>query len=125
MHLMFIPLAGPFFQLVGHAPEVQRLEVIYFQIICLGTGPAVAVAVIAGFFTGRGKPWPVMSVGVTGSIVNMFLYYLLIFGCWGLPELGVKGAAIATLIANIFSFLVFSFLRFLKETSQSSTTRTK
>ena len=53
-----------------------------------------------------------MVVGVTGSIINMCFNYLLIFGCWGLPELGVKGAAIATLIANIFSFLVFSFLLF-------------
>ena len=112
VHLMFIPLAGPFFKMVGHAPEVQKLEVIYFQIICLGTGPAVAVAVIAGFFTGRGKPWPVMVVGVTGSVMNMCLNYLLIFGCWGLPELGVKGAAIATLISNFFSFLIFSLLLF-------------
>jgi MATE family multidrug resistance protein len=78
----------------------------------LGTGPAVAVAVIAGFFTGRGKPWPVMVVGVSGSIMNMGLNYLLIFGCWGFPELGVKGAAIATLISNLFSFSVFSLLLF-------------
>ena len=110
VHLLFIPLAGPFFRLVGHTPEVQRLEVIYFQIICLAGGPVVAIAVISGFFTGRGRPWPVMVVGVLGNIINVFLNYILIFGRWGLPELGVKGAALGTLISALISFLVFSFL---------------
>ncbi len=109
-HLSFIPLAGPFFRLVGHAPEIQKLEVVYFQIICLGAGPIVATAVVAGFFTGRGKPWPVMVVGVTGNIINVWLNYLLVFGRWGLPEMGVKGAAIATLISVAFSFSAFLFL---------------
>ena len=30
--------AGPLFDLVGHAPEVQQLEVTYFRILCLGSG---------------------------------------------------------------------------------------
>lgn len=110
IHLLFIPLAPPFFKMIGHAPEVQRLEVIYFQILCFCAGPVVAISVIVGFFTGRGKTLPVMAVGVLGNIINMVLNYGLIFGVWGLPEWGVKGSAIATLIANLVSLSIFMVL---------------
>ena len=40
-------------------------------------------------------------VSVVSLIVNVFLNYLLIFGKWGFPELGVWGAAIATLVSRI------------------------
>jgi MATE family multidrug resistance protein len=112
VHLLFIPGAAPAFRLIGHAPEVQRLEIIYFQIICLGAGFVVANSVFAGFFTGLGKTMPVMVVGILGNVINMILNYILIFGHWHFPELGVSGAAIGTLAANIVSFLVFSFLFF-------------
>ena len=39
-------------------------------------------------------------------IINTVLNYILIFGYFGMPELGVKGAAIATLIARIIEFLI-------------------
>ncbi|MBW2060323.1 MAG: MATE family efflux transporter [Deltaproteobacteria bacterium] len=112
VHLLMIPLAGPFFRLVGHEPVVQNLEVIYFQIICLGAGPGVASAVLAGFFLGRGKTLYVMTVSIAGTIINMFFNYVLIFGSLGFPEMGVTGAAIATLISTLFIFTVFSILVF-------------
>jgi MATE family multidrug resistance protein len=112
IHLFFVPLADPFFRMIGHPPEVQRLEVIYFQIICFGAGPVVANAVMAGFFIGRGKTMPVMIVSITANIINMILNYFLIFGSWGFPELGVKGAALATLIANLLALFMLSFLCF-------------
>jgi len=115
VHLILIPLAVPFFGMVGHSPDVQRLEVIYFQIICLGAGPAVAIGAIAGFFSGQGKTKIVMIVSVMGNIINVILNYLLIFGNLGFPKLGVKGAAIATVIANFSAFFVFSLLTFTRK----------
>ena len=110
VHLLFVPLANPFFNMVGHPAEVQRLEIIYFQIICFGAGPVVANSVMAGFFIGRGKTMPVMAIGILGNIINVVLNYLWIFGHWGFPELGVKGAAYATLIANFVCFIIFALL---------------
>ena len=47
-----------------------------------------------------------MIVSLSTLIVNVSLNWLLIFGHWGFPRLGVQGAAIATLTARIVEFLV-------------------
>ncbi len=105
--LIAIPFAGPIFSLVGHSPQIQQNEVEYFQILCLGGGFYIASYALSGFFSGRGKTWPVMWVNVFTTIVNLTLDYALIFGNWGFPELEIKGAGIATVAAGVFSFLLF------------------
>ena len=105
--LTAIPFAGPIFSLVGHSSLVQQNEVIYFQILCLGGGPYIAAYALSGFFSGRGKTWPVMWVNVLATTVNLVLDYCMIFGHWGFPELGIKGAGIATVLAGLFSFLLY------------------
>ncbi|MCP4754992.1 MAG: MATE family efflux transporter [Proteobacteria bacterium] len=112
VHFLLIPLAVPIFHFVGHDPEVQRLEIVYFQVICLGAGPNVAIAVLSGFFLGRGNTRPVMTIGIMGNLLNVILNYLLIFGNWGFPELGVKGAAIATVVSSYLAFLAYWVLIF-------------
>ena len=110
--LCIIPLAEPTFRLIGHSPEIQKHEVIYFQILCLGGGADIGSYALSGFFSGRGKTWPVMWVNVATTVVNLVLDYALIFGHWGFPELGLRGAAIATVAAGVFSLLVFFILLF-------------
>jgi MATE family multidrug resistance protein len=105
--LIAIPFAGPVFRLVGHSPQVQQHEVEYFRILCLGGGFYIASYALSGFFSGRGKTWPVMWVNVFTTAVNLILDYALIFGHWGFPELGIKGAGIATVAAGGFSFGLF------------------
>ncbi len=102
-----IPFAGPVFKLVGHSPLVQQNEVTYFEILCLGGGAYIASYALSGFFSGRGKTWPVMWVNVFTTVVNLVLDYALIFGHWGFPVMGIRGAAIATVAAGGFSVLVF------------------
>ncbi len=110
LHLLLIPLAGPIFRFVGHEPLVQEYEIVYFQVLCLGATPAIASSAIAGFFSGRGKAWPVMWVNVLATVLNIIMDYALIFGKWGLPELGMKGAAIATVLSACFSFAIYLIL---------------
>jgi len=108
--LCVIPLAEPTFRLIGHSPQIQQHEVIYFQILCLGGGAYIGSYALSGFFSGRGQTWPVMWVNVATTAVNLILDYALIFGHWGFPELGIRGAAIATVVAGLFSLLVFFVL---------------
>jgi MATE family multidrug resistance protein len=104
--------AHPIFRLGGHPPEVQELERIYFRILCLGGGLNVLGTCLASFFTGRGKTRPVMLINMIGMAFNIPLDYALINGAWFFPEMGIRGAGIATvcawaLIALLYAWLVF------------------
>lgn len=114
--VVFILLAlygtKPLFELIGHSPEIRQLEELYFFILCLGAPFHVAMATLATFFTGRGLTRPVMIITFLAVLINIPLDYGLIFGHWGLPELGIKGAALATVCAwgiNVFSLLILIF----------------
>lgn len=107
-------LAVPIFKLGGHAPEVQRLESIYFRILCQGAVLNVAGAGLASFYTGRGLTRPVMVITAAGMIVNIPLDYALINGVWGFPELGITGAAIATVAAWGLILCCYGVLIFTK-----------
>jgi MATE family multidrug resistance protein len=108
--VLTIPFAEPFFRYVGHAPEVQKNEVIYYQILCLGGFANIAASAMSGFFAGRGKTWPVMWANVLGTGVNLIGDYLLIFGHCGFPEWGMAGAAVATVMAPVTCLFVYTIV---------------
>ncbi len=89
----------PLFTLVGHSQEVRVLEEAYFRIVCYGGVLHVAIQALSGFFTGRGQTRPVMFANILGMTVNIPLDYALINGVWGLPEMGIRGAGIATVVS--------------------------
>jgi len=103
------------FSFVGHDPEVQRLEVVFFRILCFGSLGPIASSVFSGFYSGRGENWPVMWVSFISAGVNIVLDYILIFGRFGFPEMGIKGAAIATVTAGFTPLIIYGFLVFGKE----------
>ena len=105
----------PLFSLAGHPLEVQELERIYFSILCKGSVFSVATVTLSTFFTGRGLTRPVMLITFFGVIINIPLDYALICGYWGFPELGIKGAAIATVTAWIIEAACLAFLIFSKK----------
>ena len=108
--LGLIPLAEPAFHLVGHAPEIRQLEIAYFKILCLGGLPAIAGAALSGLLAGMGHAWPVMWVNIAATGVNVVLDYGLIFGRWGLPPMGMPGAAVATVLASFFAWLIYMLI---------------
>ena len=112
VHLILIPLAPPIFAFFKHAPLVQKNEIIYFQVLCLGAAPAIASSAMGGFFSGLGKTWTILWVNLFETVVNVVLDYAMIFGKWGFPEMGMKGAAIATVIAGCFAFAIYLILLF-------------
>ncbi|MFC1841278.1 MATE family efflux transporter [Thermodesulfobacteriota bacterium] len=108
--ICLIPFSKGIFSFFGHAPLIQHYEDIYFRILCLCGFPGIAVSAVSGYFSGRGKPWPVAWVNITGVIINLVLDYIFIFGKMGFPEMGIRGAGYATLIANISTLCIFFFL---------------
>jgi MATE family multidrug resistance protein len=108
--ICFYPFTEAIFGWIGHEKPVQHQEVIYFKILCFAGAPYMASYALSGFFSGRGKTWPVMWVNIFATAVNLLLDYVLIFGHWGFPEMGIQGAGLATILAGISSFLVYLWL---------------
>jgi MATE family multidrug resistance protein len=105
--LCLIPFSGRIFDMVGHEPAIRKEEVVFFQYLCLGGFPVIASSALSGFFSGRGKPWPIMWVDIVSTAITIVLDYLLIFGSHGFPAMGMKGAAVATVISAFCSLLMY------------------
>jgi len=107
--LALIPaaFATPLFDLIGHDAVIRQEETEYFRILCYGTGPQVLSTAASCFFSGRGQTWVVLAVNVVAISVNIVLDYGLIFGHWGLPAMGIAGAAWATNIGLMIAALSF------------------
>jgi MATE family multidrug resistance protein len=97
--LVMVPLAPSLFALVGHEDGVQALELRFFRVLALGTLPLLLDTALSCFFSGRGHTVVVMVVNTIGMLINMVLDYVLIFGHFGFPKLGIEGAATATVTA--------------------------
>ena len=108
LFLAVIPLAPWIFQLAGHKTELARLEALYFQTVAFGAGAEVMAAAMSAFFTGLGKNRVVMVVDTSASVLNGVLDYGWIFGHFGLPELGIEGAAWATVTALWFRVFAYA-----------------
>ncbi|MBF0258444.1 MAG: MATE family efflux transporter [Desulfamplus sp.] len=110
--------AVPIFSIIGHNQDIQQLEVIYFRILCFGAGASLVGATLSCFYSGRGFTRTVMLIHMAGTLFNIPLDYALINGKWGLPELGIEGAAIATVSSWIFIASIFAVLIFNKKNNQ-------
>ena len=116
-------LAEPLFQFSGHAAEVQRLEVIYFRILCLGAVTMILGTALSCFYSGRGQTRPVMIIYFIGTFINIPLDYMIINGVWIFPELGIKGAGIATVISWTVVAIIFGAMIFSSENDRTFAVR--
>lgn len=103
------PLARPMFDLLGHDLAIRPLESEYFAVLCYGSWTILLQCTLACFYSGRGRTALIMWVNLTSMAVNAVLAYLLIFGIGPLPELGIRGAAIATVLANGVALAMYVF----------------
>lgn len=72
----------------------------YLWVMLFGLIPFGIEQIYTGTLRECGETMVPMTAGVVAVMVNLFLNYLLIFGKFGFPELGVVGAAIATVISR-------------------------
>ena len=115
LFLGLIPLSSFVFYWFGHSQNIQALEIEYFNALCFSALPTALVAAASGFFTGLGRSKVIMLINCMGLIVNVILDYVLIFGNYGFPEMGVEGAGYATALANVAAAILGFYLVFKNE----------
>lgn len=103
------PLAR-LFHLAGHAPRVAMSEEVYFLICMAGSFFPVFGSALAGWLSGIGRPAIVTVVSFVSFAINALLAWGLVLGEWGLPRMGIAGAALATVIAQMVAALLYAAL---------------
>ena len=105
-----------------HSPEVLSGELEYFRMLIPSGGFIFISSAFCSFFSGRGKTWTVAIVHFIASMVNIVLDYMLIFGKWGAPQMGIAGAGLATTIACVVGAVV-AFVYFILQDQKKYPTR--
>lgn len=113
------------FSLSGHIPHVQELEATYYSIMSFGGGINLAAVCLSCFYSGRGITKPVMFVNLFAAALNIPLNYVLINGYYGFPEMGIAGAALATVFAWSVMLVCFAALVFSKANESEFQTRSQ
>lgn len=78
----------------------------YLNLMLIGLIPYTIAQCYSSTLRETGKAVPPMVAGIIAIIVNLTLNYILIFGKFGAPRLGVNGAAIATVISRFAELLI-------------------
>ena len=102
--LFFFPL--PVMALVTNNPALQAQGAPYLQIVGLSYIFNSMTSIYVGAHRSIGHPTVGAAVFAVSMLLNTGLNYILIFGKFGAPALGVTGAAIATLTSRVVEFLV-------------------
>jgi putative MATE family efflux protein len=82
-------------ELLGAAPDVIALSLPYSTLIFLVIPFTVLLQVLSSILQGTGDTKTPMYAMIVVNILHIVVAYPLIYGRWGLPELGVQGAGIA------------------------------
>ncbi len=90
----------------GQKPEVARLGQDYLRIACWGIFPQVWIMVIKSYLSALERTGIVLWAQVAALLPNVAINYVLIFGHFGAPEMGVQGAAIATVFVGLLALVV-------------------
>lgn len=99
-------LTGPFLALFQSTPEVYN-QAIQYAHIAVGLSLFVMISMMCEKVQqSTGNMIIPMTQGLTGAIVNIILDPLMIFGIGPFPEMGIRGAAIATIIGQVCGMVI-------------------
>ena len=109
----------PYIESQSTNPEIVQMATDYLSICCVFSMGIVYFSIYEKLLQATGKSLYSTIAQISGAVVNIILDPILIYGWCGLPEMGVKGAAYATVIGQIVSFLC-AFLFHLKVNKEVS-----
>ncbi|PKQ60442.1 MATE family efflux transporter [Labilibaculum filiforme] len=99
--------APPILKAIVKSDAIYGASIEYISYRAWGILFACVNILFRAFYIGVAKTKIIGYSTIFMAIVNIFFDYVLIFGKWGFPEMGIKGAAIASVIAELFVMVFF------------------
>jgi len=90
---------------IGQGPQVSADAGAYLRLAGWGLFPALLVMVLKSYLAALERTQVVLWITVLAALANALANYGLIFGHWGLPELGIRGAALASISTHAVSLV--------------------
>lgn len=106
--LAVLPLmfwSEPILRLLGQGDVLAAEAARYLRIAGFGVVPALLVMVLKSYLAALERTQIVLWITLIAAVVNALANYALIFGNWGAPELGIAGAATASVITQTVSLV--------------------
>lgn len=91
----------PYYKSLSDNPTIVSYGIDYMTVVCTCSFGIFAQFIFERLLTSTGRTFYTMITQSTGAIINIILDPIFIFGLLGAPKLGVKGAAVATVIGQI------------------------
>lgn len=104
--LLCRPLGWRLFEAFGIEPRQLVLQKVYFNILLWASVLGLLRCALSSFFSGIGRTRAVMTSSLAAMMVNITCNYILIYGKFGFPALGIEGAAYGTVIGSLSGFLI-------------------
>lgn len=105
-----IQISKPLLQLMDQPADVVELSLPYLDLVAFSLVPLVIFQSFKQFSEGLSQTKYPMYATIVANVVNIVLNYLLIFGSFGFPKLGIVGAAIGTLISRFIMLFILWYL---------------
>jgi len=99
--------SAPLLEKVVVSPDVFEGTIAFLKYRSFGIFFAFMNMVFRSFYVGLAKTKVITYTTIVLAITNIFLDYILIFGKLGFPAMGIEGAAIASVIAEMAAMLFF------------------
>ena len=101
--------------LAGQAPDTAVLAARYLHGLAWSVAPGWAFIALRGFMGAVNRPQPALWIMVAAVPANALLAYGLIYGAFGLPNLDMLGAGVATTIVNILMLIACFYVAYTQE----------
>ncbi|HXJ97244.1 MAG TPA: MATE family efflux transporter [Gelidibacter sp.] len=118
-------LAKPLMNVMDQPKEVVALAIPYLDLVAFSLIPLIIFQAFKQFSDGLSLTKYPMYATILANLINVLLNYLLIFGKFGFPELGIVGAAIGTLISRVVMVFFLWWLLRAREKSKAYVTNIK